>query len=82
MSWYTVAWIFWIAFFLLVEGLGLASKTPGSTLSEHAWALTRPYGRRAGPLVITARAVIGVFLVWLLGHLVFGWWTPTHPWPW
>lgn len=82
MSGWTIAWLLWGAAFLLIEGLALFNKTIGDTLSEHAWSLTRPYGRRTGPWVITARALIAVFLIWLTGHLVLGWWTPTHPWPW
>jgi hypothetical protein len=83
VSGWTLAWIFWIGFFLVVEGWALASKKAGSTLSEHVWRFTRPYGnKQVSAAAITARTLVGLLLVWLLGHFILGWWTPTHPWPW
>lgn len=82
MSWWTVAWLLWLAFFVLVEGRALASRTPNSTFSEHVWAWFRVRDRRPTVLVVAARVVLGVFLLWLLLHLSFGWFTPTDPLPW
>lgn len=80
--WYTVAWIFWLAFFLLVEGVALFNKRPGDTFSEHIWRVWHVFDRRPTALVIVARVPLGLFLLWLLLHLTFGVMTPTHPLPW
>lgn len=82
MTWYTWAWIFWLAFFLLVEGKALFNKQPGDTFSEFVWKLFHVRDSRPTWLVVVARVVLGLFLIWLCLHLVFGWLTPTHPLPW
>lgn len=82
MSGWTLAWIAWGVFFLAVEGRALANKTPGDTLSEHVWRVFKVRDARPTPVVIAARTVLALFLLWLAGHLVFGWFTPTHPVPW
>lgn len=82
MTWYTAAWILWAAFFLLVEGAALLSKRPGMTLSEHVWFVFHVRDARPTGLVVAARVVLGLFLTWLAAHMVFGWFTPTHPLPW
>lgn len=38
MSGYTIAWLGWIAYFVVVEGMALFNSKPGDTLSEHVWA--------------------------------------------
>lgn len=82
MSWWTVAWLAWGAAFLLIEGHALANKTPDDTLSEHVWGWFHVRDARPTPLVIAARIVLALFLLWLAAHMVFGWFTPTHPYPW
>lgn len=82
MSWYTVAWIFWVAFFLAVEGSALFNRRDGDTLSEHVWRIWHVFDPRPTALVIAARIPLALFLLWLLLHLVFGVMTPTHPLPW
>jgi hypothetical protein len=79
--WYTAGWLAWLGFFLLLEGKALAGRTPGATLSEHVWAWFRVRDPRPTPLVVAGRLLLGVFLVWLLGHLAMGWWTLSDPWP-
>jgi hypothetical protein len=81
---YTAFWIAWLAAFALVEGKALLSRTPDSTFSEHVWDWFRVRDSRPTGWVLVARSVLLLFLVWLAGHLAFGWWTPTnpHPWPW
>ena len=37
MDIWTWLWIGWIAIFAAVEGVALARKAPGDTLSEHVW---------------------------------------------
>lgn len=81
MSGWTIAWICWIAVFLLAEGVALFNKRTEDTLSETAWRWFHVHDPHPGPWYITLRCLLAVFLVWLAGHLVMGWWTPTHPWP-
>lgn len=37
MSGWTIAWLLWIAAFLVIEGKALFNKTWDDTLSEHVW---------------------------------------------
>ena len=70
MTVYTWAWIFWFAFFVVVEGVALLDKDRGDTLSEHVWAW---FKIRDKPRQWTwRRAVLAAFLVWLLVHMVAG----------
>lgn len=75
MSGWTVAWVLWIAAFAVIEGLALARKAKGDTLSEHVWKWfavrdkSNPVWHWAGRILL----LIGG--VWLTGHLAFGWWT-------
>ncbi|QFG25456.1 hypothetical protein [Actinomadura sp. WMMB 499] len=72
---FTVAWVVWIFFFLLVEGVALFRRQKGDTFSEHWWSLFRV--RQKTP--VWAKALLTVvqlaFGGWLVGHLAFGWWT-------
>lgn len=70
MGWYTWAWIFWLAFFAVVEGFALFDKDRGDTLSEHIWKWFRINDK---PRQWTwRRAVLAIFLVWLTVHMVAG----------
>lgn len=35
---WTWAWIGWLLYFVVVEGMALFNSKPGDTLSEHVWA--------------------------------------------
>ncbi len=37
MTWYTWAWVAWIIFFVVIEGIALRDRRKGDTLSEHVW---------------------------------------------
>lgn len=74
VSAYTVAWIVWVLFFFLVEGLALFSKTPGATFSEHWWSLFRVRSKVPLPLKIVLMVVQLAAGVWLVAHLTFGIW--------
>lgn len=82
MSWWTVGWLAWGAWFLAQEGIALANRRDGDTLSEHVWRWFRVRDPRPTPLIVTGRVVLGVFLAWLLLHMVFGWFTLSDPVPW
>lgn len=67
---YTIAWIMWFVFFLVVEGFALFDKDRGDTLSEHIWKWFRINDK---PRQWTwRRASLGIFLAWLLVHMVGG----------
>lgn len=74
-SGFTVAWVIWIVFFLVVEGIALVSRKKDLTFSEHWWALFRV--RTSTPW--WAKSVLVLvqlgFGIWLVGHLTFGLWS-------
>lgn len=72
---FTVAWIVWILFFVVVEGVALARKRKGDTFSEHWWALFRVRASAPRWLKVTLTVVQLAFGVWLVGHLAFGLWS-------
>lgn len=69
------AWWAWITAFTVLEGIGLASAKRGDTLSELTWRVFRVRDARPTRTTWALRAVLLVALVWLVGHLGFGWWT-------
>lgn len=70
MSWYTIAWLVFGVFFVVVETIALIDRRPGDTLSEHlrSWFATRGKPRWWQ----ARRAVLVVFLVWFPVHLFSG----------
>lgn len=69
---FTAAWVVWILFFVVVEGVALKRRNKNDTFSEFWWAIFRvrkatPKPVRAGLLVLQ----LG-FAAWLVPHLVFG----------
>lgn len=71
--------------FAVVEGLALANRVDGDTLSEHVWAILRVRAGRhpAAPwLVWPLRVVVFWLFAWLAFHFTLGWFTPTDPVPW
>lgn len=70
MSPYTWAWIFWLASFATIEGFALANRKPDDTLSEHIWSWFAIRGKPGGWQA--RRAVLLMFLVWLVAHLLTG----------
>lgn len=82
MSVWTVLWLLWGGVFLVIEGIALFNKSINDTLSEHFWRWLK-VGDHGTPtwLVWAGRAGVLLFCAWLGLHLSFGWFTPTHPWP-
>lgn len=80
---FTIAWILWIAAFLVIEGIALFRKEKGDTLSEHVWKWfgTRrdveyevdESGQPKGWLRF-GRFVLLAFMAWLTAHFVTGGW--------
>lgn len=76
MSVWTVAWVLWIAAFAVIEGLALARKEKGDTLSEHVWKWFAVKDENAHPVWRwVGRVLLLTGGVWLTGHLAFGWWS-------
>lgn len=71
MSGWTVAWLTWIALFVVIEVPAIFNRQAGDTLSERlrAWFATRtkPVGWRL------RRLTLAFFLTWLVLHLFLGW---------
>lgn len=72
MDGFTIAWIFWLAMFLVIEGAAIFRKERGDTLSEHVWRWFSVSGKPRGYKM--RRFVLLVFLVWLTVHLLTGGW--------
>lgn len=66
---YVIAWIAWIALFMLIEFSALWTGHSRFSLSELVWKLERI--NRAWTFL---RYFVAAFCVWLFGHMVFQWW--------
>lgn len=67
---FTIAWIMWLIQFGVTEGLALANKTPGDTLSEHIWKWFSIKDKSTGWRL--RRAGLVMFLAWLVAHFLSG----------
>ena len=75
MSWDDWAWIIWIAYFLIAEGIALFNSRGNDTLSEHVWIFLGYDERRVRPPTGTQRLrrfATLAFLAWLAVHLLTG----------
>ena len=68
MSDFTIAWILWIAYFLIVEFDALLTGNIPGTLSEHVWAWFSMKGY--GPLWRLRRFLLLAFMAWLSAHFL------------
>ena len=70
MSNWTIAWLIWMAMFIVIEGQALFNKTKNDTLSEHIWhwfaVSDKPPWWRARRFVLLA------FMAWLCLHFLTG----------
>ena len=80
MTVYTVLWLLWLAYFLVVEGVALFNSRPGDTLSEHVWLWFGTEWRkgqspreRSGWTQLR-RVLLAAFMVWLTVHFLTGGW--------
>lgn len=73
--------IFWLTLGVIAgtgEGIALYRTAPGDTLSEQIWhwlKVTPGKTPLPGVLISWRSFALGGFLVWLIGHFLFGWWT-------
>lgn len=68
MGGYTVAWLLWLAMFVVVEASALFRRARGDTLSEHVWGWFAVKDKPSG--WVARRGVLAVFLAWLSAHLL------------
>ena len=64
-------WIGWIGMFVVVEGVAIARKERGDTLSEKVWSVIftdKALRKPRGPLLY----LLGGGMVWLFAHFMFG----------
>ena len=68
-------WIAWLGLFLAIEGVALANKAPGDTLSEHVrkWFHTAK-GQKVDGTTKVRRLVLLSFMAWLSVHFLTGGW--------
>lgn len=74
MTW-TIAWLLWLAAFAAIEGAALTRVKANATFSQHVWAWFHVRDPRPTGRTWVLRAVLLAFLIWLTGHLAFGWWS-------
>lgn len=75
MSIWTILWIIWGVYFLVVEGWALFNSRGEDTLSEHVWAWLGYDDRKVGPPTGSERLrrfATLAFLAWLVVHLLTG----------
>jgi hypothetical protein len=67
---YTIAWIFWIVYFVIVEGEAIIKHDPDGTLSNHIWDWFSMKGY--GPWWKARRFLLLAFMAWLSAHFLTG----------
>ena len=72
-------WAGWLGAFAVIEGLALANKEKGDTLSEHAWrwfSTERTAAKEGQPTgwVRLRRFTLLAGMAWLLTHFLTGGW--------
>jgi hypothetical protein len=76
---FTTIWWAWIGVFALTEGAALVleyfDRRRDITFSELFWRIFHVRDPRPTWLAWVLRAGALAGLVWLTGHLAFGWWT-------
>lgn len=83
MSGFTVAWLAWLAYFVVVEGVALFNSKDGDTLSEHVWMWFGTVRSKPGDPAPTKdrsgwtqarRFALVAFMAWLSVHFLSGGW--------
>ena len=72
MSWYTFAWLVWLAAFIVIEGLAIRDKRRNDTLSEHCWEWFSVKQKKKAWRA--RRILLAAFMVWLTVHFLTGGW--------
>ncbi|BCJ41656.1 hypothetical protein GCM10010168_53460 [Actinoplanes ianthinogenes] len=81
MSPFTIGWLLWLAYFLVLEGVALFNSRPGDTLSEHVWTWFGTQRRKPGEperprsgWTQLRRVLLLAFMAWLSIHFLTGGW--------
>lgn len=73
MDLFTIGWLIWIAYFLVLEAFAIFSSREGRTLSAHVWVW---FGAgkdwKHNTWAWIRRTVLILFMIWLSLHFVFG----------
>jgi len=71
---WTWLWVGWIAAFLIIEGITIARRERGDTLSEHVWKWFHLVGSKSTltKWQALARFVFLAFWAWLTIHFLTG----------
>lgn len=72
MSFFTIGWLVWIGFFVVLEGVALTNKKENDTLSSHVWKWFAI--KKDGKLSKTRRTTLAAGLLWLSIHFLTGGW--------
>lgn len=75
MDFHAVKWLAILALLGSVEVAALIDSRKGDTLSEAVWRWFRVHDKVPNKAAYAARGALLVFLLWLTGHFVMGWWT-------
>lgn len=78
---FTWIWVALGAAAFVTEMVALFNRKDGDTLSEQMWKLLRVEDARPSTAVWVGRGLVALFLLWLVPHFLFGWFTPSHPLP-
>ncbi|AGM12101.1 hypothetical protein M050_gp03 [Streptomyces phage Sujidade] len=66
-------WVLWLGAFVVIEGVALARKEQGDTLSEHVWKWFHTQrGQKADKTTRLRRFVLLAFVAWLSVHFLTG----------
>ncbi|AFO10869.1 hypothetical protein ELB20_03 [Streptomyces phage phiELB20] len=67
------AWLAWGGAFVVIEGIALKRKDKNDTLSEQVWKIFHTsQGQEKTKTTQARRAVLVMFLAWLVAHFVSG----------
>lgn len=72
---FTLLWVLWIVAFLAIELIALLDRRLDDTLSEHVWSWCHVRDNRPQAYAWVLRGALALFMAWLSGHFVFGWWS-------
>lgn len=69
---FTVGWLLWGVYFLILEAVAIFRKTTGDTLSEHIWMWFGVRDDKPGLWGWIRRIALTLFMIWLTVHFIFG----------
>ncbi|MCD2462445.1 hypothetical protein MBT42_02615 [Streptomyces sp. MBT42] len=73
MTGFEIAWAAWAGAFVVIEGVALYRKDKNDTLSEQVWKIFHTaQGQQKTKTTQVRRAVLTMFLAWLVAHFLTG----------